>query len=417
MRVLIVTDAFPPLAGGSGWSTHALARELRTRGHEIIVVRPRFESPAPEDATYDGFDVLQPQFRAPTVPFVRNFFRNERLYARLGRTLADVIQTHHIDVVHGQHLLSGPAAIRAAHQTGIVSVCTIRDYWPACYWSDLKLDPVSGEACPACSARQMITCLKSRGGRLWPLGLPAIPYMQANLRAKQQALGAADAVVAVSSRLADDLRARGPEFVAARIHVIPNSVDIDQLHREANPTAPLPEPYALYVGKLAHNKGSLQLVQAVRDARLDWPVVVVGDGPLRPVMEAAAKAAHLDMRFTGWASRPDVLTWLRHASMLVFPSAVAETLSRVLLEASALGVPIAAIDTGGTSEIVVDGTTGLLCQDVHGLAAAINRLRSDAELRLRLGSGAARRMREMFASAIVGARVESLYTELLRARR
>ena len=56
MRILIATDAFPPTSGGSGWSTYELARGLRARGHEIVVVRTYSErDPVPGD--YDGFAV------------------------------------------------------------------------------------------------------------------------------------------------------------------------------------------------------------------------------------------------------------------------------------------------------------------------------------------------------------------------
>ena len=59
---------------------------------------------------------------------------------------------------------------------------------------------------------------------------------------------------------------------------------------------------------------------------------------------------------------------MRHATMLAFPSYGPESLSRVLLEAAALGVPIAAMDTGGTRDILHPGTTGLLSSDVEGFA-------------------------------------------------
>ena len=63
MRVLIVTDAFPPICGGSGWSTYELARGLRARGHELVIVRPRVDSRTSAadrgardaDEAYDGF--------------------------------------------------------------------------------------------------------------------------------------------------------------------------------------------------------------------------------------------------------------------------------------------------------------------------------------------------------------------------
>ena len=69
--------------------------------------------------------------------------------------------------------------------------------------------------------------------------------------------------------------------------------------------------------------------------------------------------------------------------MLIFPSRGPESLSRVLIEASALGVPIAAMDTGGTRDIVEPGVTGLLSTSPEGLAADVRRLRQDEALRRR----------------------------------
>ncbi|SVA79998.1 uncharacterized protein METZ01_LOCUS132852, partial [marine metagenome] len=66
-------------------------------------------------------------------------------------------------------------------------------------------------------------------------------------------------------------------------------------------------------------------------------------------MEVAAEAArsNVDVRFQGWLPRVEALRWLKHASVLIFPSHGPESLSRVLLEAAVLGVPTAAMDTGG----------------------------------------------------------------------
>ncbi len=90
MRILIATDAFPPVAGGSGWSTYELAKGLRAKGHHVAVVRTYSERDA-VPGEYDGFAVVGFPAFAPPVPFVRNYIRNERLYERLGSYLADVI--------------------------------------------------------------------------------------------------------------------------------------------------------------------------------------------------------------------------------------------------------------------------------------------------------------------------------------
>ena len=102
--------------------------------------------------------------------------------------------------------------------------------------------------------------------------------------------------------------------------------------------------------------------------------------------------------------------------MLIFPSRGPESLSRVLIEASALGVPIAAMNTGGTSDIVEDEVTGLLSDDVRGLAEDVRRIRHGDVLRQRLGAAAANRALERFDAPRVVARVEALYRELLGGR-
>src|SRR5687767_907372 len=112
MRILIATDAFPPVSGGSGWSTYELARGLRARGHHIVIVQP-YDERLP--TAYGGFNVIGFPASAPSAPFVRNYFRNERLYRRLSSFLTGLIGREQIDLIHAQHELTGPASIRAAH--------------------------------------------------------------------------------------------------------------------------------------------------------------------------------------------------------------------------------------------------------------------------------------------------------------
>jgi glycosyltransferase involved in cell wall biosynthesis len=417
--VLIVTDAFPPVAGGSGWSTYELARGLRARGDSVIVVRPR-PGAAPglhlAASHYDGFAVHELGAWAPPVPFVRNYFKNERLARSLARALVPLVREQRIDIVHGQHLLSAPGAIEAARSTGTPSVATIRDYWPVCYWSDLIHDPDAPGLCPACTSAMMGRCIRPHAGVFWPAAVPAIPYMRANLRWKRRALARADAIVAVSSTIGADLAARAPELASRRIEIIPNPVDLSVIEEAARSAPPdgLPRPYAIYVGKLAPNKGVSHLVAAAAAARLRWPLVVVGDGPERGAVEASARASGLDIRFTGWLDRANALRLLAHAGVLLFPSHGPESLSRVLLEAGALGVPAAAMDTGGTRDIVVTGETGLLSSDAGGLGRDLARLVESEQLRTTLGRAAQARVRGRFASTVVVDRMARLYDDLRR---
>ena len=419
MNLLLATDAFPPICGGSGWSTFELARGLRARGHAVIVVQPvPGRASGVEERRYEGLRVLRYGTAAPNVPYVRNYYKNERLYAKLERFLSDLIARERIDIVHGQHVLTCLPSIAAAHRQKIPAVCTVRDYWPVCYWSDLIHTVNGAELCPACSSGMMTQCIRPHAGAAWPVALPMIPYMRRNLSRKRRGLAAAEAVIAVSSRMAADLRARAPELAASRIEVIPNPVDVASLTEEARRTSPrLEGPYALYVGKLAPNKGTARLVDIVERARLPWPLVVVGDGPERDVIERAAQRSHQDVRLVGWAGREDTIAWLAHAAVLVFPSRGPESLSRVLLEASALGVAIAAMNTGGTADIVDHERTGLLSDTPEQLARDVERLVSDQPLRETLGAAARRKASALFDSPAVVQRIDGLYAELSRERR
>jgi len=417
MRILLATDAFPPICGGSGWSTYELARGLRSRGHAVLIVQPLPGRPGMREASFDGFRVLEFGAPAPPIPYVRNYFKNEKLYRDLADYLTAVIGREQIEIIHGQHAMTCVPAVLAANRSSIPAVCTLRDYWPVCYWSDLIHTSEGLALCPKCSASMMTRCVRPHAGNLWPLTLPTIPYMRANLARKQRGIGAADAIVAVSSTIAADLRARSEAIARARVEIIPNAVDVAALrHRAAASTPPIEGPYALYLGKLAPNKGTTNLVGVIERAGIDWPVVIAGDGPEREAIARDAARSSCNIRLVGWVDQPAATAWLAHASLLLFPSRGPESLSRVLIEASALGVPIAAMNTGGTPDIVIDQQTGLLSPSFERLADDIRRLRQDLELGKRLGAAARRHAETHFDTSVVLPRIEQLYQDLLRRR-
>jgi glycosyltransferase involved in cell wall biosynthesis len=222
-------------------------------------------------------------------------------------------------------------------------------------------------------------------------------------------------VIAVSSRIAADLRSRAPEIASTRMTVIPNPVDIDRLRATAAATTrPLASPYVLYLGKLAPNKGTGHLLRLAQDADLPWPLIIAGDGPDREALEKQSLRVGRDVRFTGWVDQAEAIRWLAHAAILVFPSRGPESLSRVLIEASALGIPIAAMDTGGTGDIVEDERTGLLSTTPGELTEDVRRLLADPALGRRLGTAAHALASERFDARAVVSRIEQLYIDLRR---
>jgi glycosyltransferase involved in cell wall biosynthesis len=418
LRILITTDSFPPVCGGSGWSTWELARGLITRGHDVRVLKAAAgTADALLEETYESCRVTTMQVRAPQVPFVRNMIKNERLWARLTRHLIAAVQQDPVDIIHAQHVMTTVPSIRAGRATRTPVVAMVRDYWPVCYWSDLIYDPAQPRLCPACTAGMMTRCVRPRAGGLAPLAWPMIPYMRANLRTKRRTLARASAVIAVSSAIARDLPARAPELQSTPLHTIPNPIDMTALDAAAATSiAPIDGPYVLYAGKIATNKGTQYLAEAVAAAGIRWPIVVVGDGPQRDALEADARARGLDLRVIGWRDREEVWAWMRHATLLAFPSYGPESLSRVLIEAAALGAPIAAMNTGGTTDILQHDVTALVADDAAAFSRALARLANDAALRARLGAAASADVHARFSAPAVVERIEQVYRGLLGER-
>jgi glycosyltransferase involved in cell wall biosynthesis len=117
----------------------------------------------------------------------------------------------------------------------------------------------------------------------------------------------------------------------------------------------LPRPVAVYVGRLAVEKNI--------DAYLQMPwqgsKLVVGDGPERARLEARYPAAH----FAGYRFGADLAAHMAAADVFVFPSRT-DTFGLVNLEAMACGLPVAAYPVTGPIDIVDDGVTGALDEDL-----------------------------------------------------
>ena len=386
MRVVLVSEVFPPRAGGAGWSSRALALGLRAAGHDVSVITT---SPGPSEM--DGLSV-----RRLDAPGRKRFAWPRAFDRALGET--------GFDVVHAQHSLAALGALRRGRE-GRVSV-TVRDHWPVCFWST-RLS--RGTLCPGCGILPMTRCVDGHVRAVAPISWGAVPYMRWDLETKRAALRRAGATLAVSEAIASELRAAG----IPRVEVLPNIVDAEEARavaREA-PSFPLPKRFLLFVGKLETNKGAHLLVPAVAAARTGLPIVVLGEGSFHHELKLEAARHGVELLVRGWAHRDDVLRILARATALVFPSLWPEPLSRVLLEAIALGTPIAAMDTGGTCEILADGRSGLVVKDAAGLTEAVARLAADVSLRERLGEGARERARAFSAEALVP-RYESAYARL-----
>ena len=231
MRVLIVTDAFPPRCGGSGWSTFHLARALGARNHQVRVVKPEAGLAGVRRREHEGIPVVDFGYWVRDIPYLRSWLRDEWLRRRLERFLLAELAVWPADLVHAQHVLSAPPAIAAAARLGLPSVVTVRDYWPVCYFTTAH---VEGASCPDCGFAKMLECMREKSPRAYWAGVPLMPYMRRNVRRKQRSLADADAVIAVSGVIAE--RAVSTIVAAERMRVIPNSIDAAEVQRVAAAT-------------------------------------------------------------------------------------------------------------------------------------------------------------------------------------
>lgn len=147
------------------------------------------------------------------------------------------------------------------------------------------------------------------------------------------------------------------------------------------------------MGRLDRQKGFDLLIEAfsrIAAKHPDWSVHILGDGSERAALEALIESKHLAGRVVlrGWVDDP--VAELRAAELFVLSSRF-EGFPNALLEAMACGLPAVACDCpGGPAEIIRAGTDGLLVppEDTAALAAALEQLMSDDELRARLAGRA-----------------------------
>src|SRR6267143_517168 len=118
--------------------------------------------------------------------------------------------------------------------------------------------------------------------------------------------------------------------------------------------------YALFLGRLAPEKGVRTLLEAFALLQNAIPLRIVGDGPLRTELEAKKNRARLSsVSFHGWLPQEQTLKIMRDARFLIFPSEWSETFGLTIIEAFGSGVPVIASRLGATTEVLEEGKTGL----------------------------------------------------------
>jgi rhamnosyl/mannosyltransferase len=178
--------------------------------------------------------------------------------------------------------------------------------------------------------------------------------------------------------------------------------------------------FFLFVGVLRYYKGLHILLDAV--AGTEYPVVIVGAGPIEQELKAHAQRLGLkNVMFVGQVDELDKVALLKLCYAVAFPSHLrSEAFGISLLEGAMYGKPMISSEIGtGTTYINIDGETGLVVppSDHEALRAAMRRLWNDPQMASEMGRRAEARYWQLFTSAQMADEYTRLYQQLVAARK
>ena len=400
VKTLLLTNEYPPnVYGGAGVHVEYLARELS----RLMSVEVRcFGSQHLHEGnlTVRGFPVDESGFGCPES--LRSVF------SAVQRDSAMAAAGCEADLVHVHTWYTHLGGILLKQNYGIPLVLTVHSLEPLRPW---KREQLGGGYDFSC----------------W---------------VEKTAIEMADAVIAVSeSTKADVLRLYNVD--PARVHVIHNGIDPaeytvrcdEEVLRRYGIDPAL--PYILFVGRITRQKGIMHLIRALPHLGPGFQAVLCAGSPDTPEiaveMKSAIEAAKSSRDGIVWIEKmvpkEHLIALYSQAALFVCPS-IYEPFGIINLEAMACGVPVVASAVGGIPEVVVPGETGLLVPVAQmneapfepvdadkfaaDLAAAINTLMRDKDLRAAMGTAARRRVEEKFSWAAIAARTAEVYREVCR---
>jgi starch synthase len=371
VRVSLLTREYPPeVYGGAGVHVEYLAREL----HELV------------DLTVHCFGADRPDAKAyrPWEALAGN--------AALETMSVDLAMTAGVDgaqLVHSHTWYANLAGHLSKLNYGIPHVATTHSLEPLRPWKEEQL-----------------------GG-----GYHLSSFCE------RTALEAADAIIAVSSAMRDDVLGCYPAVDPERVQVIHNGIDTEEykpdhgtdvLERHGVDPA---TPYVIFVGRITHQKGLEHLLDAAPSIDPKAQLVLCAGAPDTPEIGERVRSRIPQLERTIWIEemlpKPQVIQLLTHATVFVCPS-IYEPMGIVNLEAMACETAVVASRVGGIPEVVAEGETGFLVEPGNAaeLAERVNELLGDPELAALFGKAGRKRAVEHFSWRTNAERTADLYRSL-----
>jgi len=401
LRILLLSQFYPPDVGGIELHVRTLAQGLADRGHEVLVAMIATAAEGPGERLDGDVRVVALQGAVQRIGFL---FTTERRHAipladpELKRGLRRVAAEFRPDIVHAHNWI-GRSFVPLKEEIGVPYLVSLHDSGRICTQARMMYRGV--ELCTGPSVRRCLSCCAVQFGAL----KGSVTYL-GNRIARGSEAEAVDLFLPVSSAIAESnhLAEDGLPF-----QVVPNfAVDPLPLQQSGDPRlAALPdEPYLLQVGDVVRDKGVHVLFEAYRRLTSPPPLVLIGrideqTKRLLPPHVVSVGAWPHDLVLEAW-----------DRSLLgTMPSLCLDACPTVTIEAMAASRPVVASALGGLLDQVIDGQTGLLVPagDSVALGNAIQELVSDPGRCARMGAAARRRFEADFEAGRVIDRIEAVY--------
>jgi glycogen(starch) synthase len=364
VRVLYQSNGFLlSTIGGVEVLSYHLLKELRRRGHDVLVITGREKSDPEGAQTFDGIDIVRLDFDRAVAS------RNLVVLRGVKTAVAELVSRFRPGVLHlNDTLLSSFLFLRGGATGNLPRVLTLHS----------------------------------------PIRPAGKDGLQARLAAD------ADRIVTVSQAQYDEAAATMPTL-RGKMSVIPNALPWPELPPTDLSSTP---PVVLCIGRMRADKGldlAIRMFARLRDRGVLAKLVVAGDGPEKSRLEALARSFALagHVEFPGWVAPDRVASLINTSTLVVIPSRWPEPFGLVALQAAQMGRPVVACRVGGLPEVVEHEGTGLLvtADDEQAIADAVESLLSDLSSVKRMGERARQRASDRFDfSAFVDA-YEQVYIE------
>jgi len=410
MRILLISEFYPPKISGIGQHVRRLAVSLAKRDHEVQVLSSDSSHKCIEN---DGnVRVIRTNHALSNLNWI--FTDKNMSYVApmpdfiLKRAITKVILTCTPDIVHVHGLPMFTVAALKKRFPHLPMISTLHDYGFFCP-KQTSFDENKGSLCH--HKKPLIakcpSCARNTHGLIKSLAITA------SLLVFRKLLNNFDNVVAVSNYL----RNVAKEVGFHNVRVIPNFIDLTEIktiEKSCHSNGRFSLTDILYVGALTAYKGVPVLLKAYKTLRKD-PDFISGltlVGRLHQKLSLNVSDSRIKTVFNMPGNI--AFSYIQHAKMVVVPSIWPESFSFAALEAMAFKKPVIASATGGLTEIVQDQETGLLVPPNHylELASAIKYLLEEPKRRKSMGIEGYKRVAKWFSVEKVLPQIEKMYEEV-----